>query len=351
MIRFLTPAVLKRHRGTTCLLRVDFNVEPGAEDTTNRVDTILPTIRLLLQYSVKVVILSHRGRPTRREGTFSLKPFAPILSRKLHTPVRFIPGTDIASLRGRLAGSRGKIALIENLRFFKGEEENSTAFARRLSSLSDFYVNDAFAVAHRTHASVVAITKFLPSYGGLRLKEELARLDEVMKSSRHPFVVIVGGAKVGDKLRSLRGLLRKADVVLLGSSVFNEKNIPNLPKLSFPDDIKAHGNLAWDIGPWTMKRYAKALAGARTIIWNGPVGFYEKSGFEAGTKAMWRAILSASRRKPKPHIIVGGGETVASLKDLHVTSRVPKNIFISTGGGAMLAYLAGEKLPGLEALK
>lgn len=358
MIKFLTPGIARRYRGATCLLRVDLNVEPGAEDTTNRVDTILSTIRLLLQYSVKVVLLSHRGRPTRRDPTWSLKPFAKIVAEKLRTPVRFVPGTDIASIRARVASAREKICMVENLRFFRGEEANDVSFARHLAALGRFYVNDAFAVLHRKHASVVAITRFLPSYGGLRLKEELERLDEAMRRSKRPFVVIVGGAKVGDKLRSLRGLLRKTDVALLGSSVFNERGLPKLPTLAWPDDIKTHGNLAWDIGPWTMKRYARVIAGAKTIVWNGPVGFYEKKGFEAGTRSIWKAVL-ANR---KARIVVGGGETIASLQALGVRklgirsdpssySLVPRNLFLSTGGGAMLSYLAGEKLPGIEALK
>jgi phosphoglycerate kinase len=346
MVEFLTPAVARRYHGTTCLLRVDLNVEPGAEDATNRVDAVIPTIRLLLKHTIRVVLCSHRGRPTRRTP-LSLLPFVRIVTKKLGTPVRFIPGTNLSAMRARIGSAKERVVLMENLRFFSGEAVNDVSFARHLAALGDFYVNDAFAVAHRTHASTVAITKFLPSYGGLRLKEELARLDEAMKRPKHPFVVVVGGAKVGDKLRSLHGLLKKADAVLLGSSVFNEEDIPNLPKLSFPDDIKAHGDLAWDIGPWTVGRYAEALTGAKAVIWNGPVGFYEKKGFTDGTRAVWRALLRNRRARG----VVGGGETVASLKQLRIAKRIPKNIFISTGGGAMLAYLAGEKLSGVEALK
>lgn len=352
MIKFLTPAIAKRYCGKTCLLRIDLNVEPGAEDVTNRVDAVIPTIRLLLQYNVRVVLLSHRGRPNRVKGNrqwvkLSLTPFAKIFSRKLKTPVRFIPGTDIPAIHARIRSVRERVTIAENLRFFSGEETNDVSFARHLSVLGDFYVNDAFAVAHRKHASTVAITKFLPSYGGLRLREELARLDEATKRPRHPFVIVVGGAKVGDKLRSLQGLLRKADAVLLGSSVFNERDIPKLPKLISPDDVKAHGNLAWDIGPGTTRSYSTLITNARTIMWNGPVGFYEKKGFAAGTRAMWSALF----RNRTARGVVGGGETVASLKQLRIAKRVPKNIFVSTGGGAMLSYLAGEKLPGIEALK
>ncbi|MFH0806113.1 MAG: phosphoglycerate kinase [Candidatus Brennerbacteria bacterium] len=346
-MKFLTPAIAKRYQGKTCLLRVDLNVEPGAEDATNRVDAILPTIRLLLDYNAKVVLLSHRGRPARRTPALSLSPFARIVAQKLKIPVRFIPGTNLSTVRARIWSVKERVVVMENLRFFSGEETNDVSFARRLAALGDFYVNDAFAVSHRKNASVVAIAKFLPAYGGLWLKEEISQLDAAMKNPKRPFVMMVGGAKVGDKLRSLRGLLKKADAVLLGSSVFNEEDIPNLPKLSFPDDIKAHGDLAWDIGPWTMVRYAKALARAKSVIWNGPVGYYEKKGFADGTRAMWNVLLANRRVRG----VVGGGETVASLKQLRITKRAPKNIFISTGGGAMLAYLAGEKLPGLEALK
>lgn len=347
MVKFLSRAVARRYRGKTCLLRVDLNVEPGAEDATNRVDAILPTVRLLLDYNAKVVLLSHRGRPMRRTPALSLKPFAAVIAKKLKTPAHFIPGTGFPAIRAGIRSAKERVILVENLRFFSGEETNDASFARRLAALGDFYVNDAFAVAHRKNASVVAITRLLPSYGGLRLEEELARLDEAMRHPKHPFVLVVGGAKVGDKLRALRGLLKKADAVLLGSSVFNEEDIPNLPKLSFPDDLKAHSDLAWDVGPWTIARYAKALARAKSVIWNGPVGFYEKKGFAEGTRAVWNALL----KNRSARSVVGGGETVASLKQLRIHMRVPKNIFISTGGGAMLSYLAGEKLPGVEALK
>lgn len=362
MIKFLTPAIAERYRGKTCLLRIDLNVEAGAEDVTNRLDAVIPTVQLLLKHNIRVVLLSHRGRPhpakrgisnfqpAYRTGRFpifrqnkglSLQSFVPILSRALKMNVMLVRKLPLPNAR---------VVLLENLRFFRGEESNDPSFAKVLAALGDFHVNDAFAVSHRKNASVVAITKFLPSYGGLRLKEEVERLNEVMKSPKHPFVVVVGGAKVGDKLRSLRGLLRKADMVLLGSSVFAEGDIPNIPRLSFPDDIKAHGDLAWDVGPWTIARYAKTLARARTIIWNGPPGFYEKKGFAKGTRAVWKAVLTNRRART----VIGGGETVASLRQLKIENsklKIGRDVFISTGGGAMLAYLSGEKLPGIEALK
>ncbi len=347
MIQFLTPTVAKRYRGKTCLLRADLNVEPGAEDATNRVDAMIPTIRLLLDYNVKVVLLSHRGRPARRTPELSLQPFARIFMQRLKLPVRFVPGTNLSSVHERIMSVKERVIVTENLRFFSGEDANDVSFARRLAALGDFYVNDAFAVCHRKNASVVAITKFLPSYGGLWMREEIFHLNSVMKKPVRPFVVVIGGAKVGDKLRSLRGIVKKADTVLLGSSVFNEDDIPNISKLSFPDDIKAHENFAWDIGPWTRVRYAKMLARAKSVIWNGPPGYYEKKGFSDGTRTLWSALLANRGVRG----VVGGGETVASLKQLRITKRLPKNVFISTGGGAMLAYLAGEKLPGLIALK
>jgi phosphoglycerate kinase len=348
MVKFITPAIAKRYRGETCLLRVDLNVEPGAEEVTNRVDAIIPTVQLLLKHNIRVVLLSHRGRLVRRTLAFSLKPFATIIAKKVKVPVRFVPGTNFSGMRARIGSAKGRVLIVENLRFFAGEEENDASFARHLAALGDFYVNDAFAVSHRKHASVVAITKFLPSYGGLWLKEELTRLGEAMKRPRHPFVVVVGGAKVGDKLRSLRGLLRKIDAVLLGSSAFNERNIPNVPTLVWPDDIKMSGDLALDIGPHTIINYSALLKNARTIVWNGSVGFYEKKGFAEGTRAIWEAILANRRAK----IVIGGGETIASLSLLKTHRDYRKaHVFLSTGGGAMLAYLAGEKLPGIEALK
>lgn len=362
MIKFLTPAIAERSRGKTCLLRIDLNVEPGAEEATNRVDAVLPTIRMLLKHNVRVVLLSHRGRLTRAvtrsvaggprfiEKQSSLAPFGPLFAKKLRVPVDFIHAARVGALRKAIAHSDAKVVLLENLRFFEGEKMNDPSFAKALATLGDFYVNDAFAVSHRKNASVVAITKLLPSYGGLRLKEEVERLDEVMKSPKHPFVIVIGGAKVGDKIRLLRGIVQKADEVLLGSSVFHEKSIPRIGRLSFPDDIKAHGSHAWDIGPWTIARYTKTLARAKTIIWNGPPGLYEKKEFAEGTRAVGETIL-ANR---KARTVIGGGETVASLRQLNIEnarSKIGRNVFISTGGGAMLAYLAREKLPGIEALK
>ena len=369
MIQFLTPAALKRYRGKTCLLRVDLNVEPGAENFTNRVDDIIPTIRMLLKQNVRVVLLSHRGRPALKpewklkglksdwnfntaNRALSLRPLTRILQKKLKTQVHFIPYEHSWLLEPKefLVERKEKVFLLENLRFYRGEETNDNRFGEFLADWGDFFVNDAFAVSHRKNASVVAITKFLPSYGGLCLKTEIQNLSAIQRYHIHPFVMVVGGAKVGDKLRLLRGIVKKADAVLLGSSVFNEHNTPAFRALRFPDDIKVGGNFAWDIGPHTIINYSKQVGGAKMVVWNGPLGFYEKKGFDAGTRALWHAVFA----NKKAHIVIGGGETVASLRQLKIKNsklKIGRNVFISTGGGAMLAYLAGEKLPGIEALK
>lgn len=347
MIKFLDAGIAKRYRGTTCLLRVDLNVEPGAEDATNRVDAAIPTIRLLLKHNIRVVILSHRGRPTRRDAKFSLKPFAGILAKKLSVPVRFVPGTNLVAVRAHIAGAREAVVLLENLRFFSGETANDESFARHLAALGTFFVNEAFAVSHRKNASVVALAKRLPAYGGLWMKEELGHLTRAMVRPARPFVLVVGGAKVADKLVFLKKMVRRADFVLLGSSVFGRARLPDLPNLVWPDDLKEHAGNAWDIGPLTAKRYAAIVRTARTVVWNGPVGFSEKKGFEEGTRAIWNALM----RNRSARIVIGGGETVASRKALRITGTISKRTFVSTGGGAMLAYLSGEKLPGIEALK
>ncbi len=262
-----------------------------------------------------------------------------------------MPDFDFPKIKNRIEKSKpGSVFLLENLRFLPGEERNDPGLAMQLSLLGDFYVNDAFAVSHRKDASLVAITKYLPSYAGLLMEKEIKNLDMVMKKPKHPFSIILGGAKVKDKLLGLRALTRKADDVLLGSNAFNEPGIPGSPKITWPEDAKKHRRFVWDIGPFTANYYSSVIGKARTLIWNGPPGVFEKKGFEKGTIGIWKAVLSNNRA----HVVIGGGETSASLKLVTRNSKLVtknKNLFISTGGGAMLDYLSGKKLPGIEVLK
>lgn len=354
--------------GRTCLLRVDLNVEPGQERNTNRLEAIIPTIRWLLKKGKRVVILSHRGRPRRFDRRLTLRPFAPLLQKKLGQEVVFVPNFN--SLKTINYKLKTRIFLLENLRFWPGEEKNDPAFARKLAALGDFYVNDAFAVSHRKNASIVAITKYLPSYSGLRLKEEVGKLGGLLKYTTRPFTVIIGGAKISDKIGVIENFWRKADYFLFGggpaNTFFAAKGLPvgdsladknakflisnylNSEKIILPVDVKIHNRQILDIGESTIRSNSAIIRKSRTIIWNGPMGLFEKKGFEKGTVGIWKAIL-ANR---KARIVVGGGETVASLRLLGTRRLgVRENIFISTGGGAMLEYLSGKKLPGLEVLK
>lgn len=344
MISFLDKSSVRKFKGKTALVRIDLNSEPNAAGNMLRFEAVLPTLRLLLASGLKVVILSHRGRPEagRTKRALSLAPFAPLFAKRLRTPVDFITANRVGAYRKAIAASDARVILLENLRFFKGEEANDRSFAKALAACGDCYVNEAFPVSHRANASVAELPRFLPSFGGLRLKEEVERLSAVMGKPARPFVAILGGTKIGEKLKVLHGLLGSADAVLLGSSIFAEQNPLHLPSMIFPGDAKAYRKAVWDIGPWTMRFYADRIAKAHTVVWNGPVGFSEKRGFEKGTGAVWDALLANHRAT----IVVGGGETVASLG----RRKTRRNVFLSTGGGAMLAFLSGKKLPGIEAL-
>ena len=331
----------------------------------------------------RIVILSHRGRPQSLQGIlnfeyrvsdedkkkYTLKPFANVLSNRMREKVQFLDAVNIEDIKDEIQKSGANIFLLENLRFWKEEEIDSVEFGKRLASIGDFYVNDAFAVSHRANASVFAITRFLPSYGGLLLKKELENLDMVMHNSKHPLAILIGGAKVIDKVGMVKFFWKKADAFLfgggsantclaargipVGSSLVDEKAFDDIRpylasiKIHLPVDMEVLEGKILDIGAKTVSEYAKVIARAKTIIWNGPMGLFEKKKFSHGTEGIWKAIL----KNKKAMVIVGGGETIASLKLLGAKRKVPKNIFLSTGGGAMLAYLSGEKLPGIEVLK
>jgi 3-phosphoglycerate kinase len=377
MIKFLSRTNLKNYRGKICLLRIDLNVEPGEEKNAFRVEASLPTIKFLLKHKIKIVLLSHRGRPKIKNQELgiknhelSLKPFASIISKKLKQPVVFFSNFNFQKIKKEIGNSRKRIFLLENLRFLPGEEKNDKKLAKQLASLGDFYVNDAFAVSHRENASVVAVTKFLPSYGGLLLEKEVENLSRTMDNFKRPLVVIVGGAKVSDKIGVIKYFWDKADHFLLGGgpantffaaagvdigdSIFDKESFPfvrkviNSPKIILPIDVRREGGKILDIGFVTMRKYAEIIKNAKTIIWNGPMGLFEKKKFEDGTRSIWQALLKNRRAM----IVVGGGETTASLRLLKPkTYHLKPNLFVSTGGGAMLEYLSGKKLPGIEALR
>ncbi|MFH0890872.1 MAG: phosphoglycerate kinase [Candidatus Liptonbacteria bacterium] len=376
MLKFLNLAVAKKYVGKTALVRVDLNIDPDGAADNLRIDAVIPTIQLLLKHKVRVVLLSHRGRPKGIDAKFSLQPFADILFKKLGAPVIFIQNPDFRIIKRQLQWSSRKIFLLENLRFSAGEEENDETFARALAELGDCYVNDAFAVSHRAHASVAAITKFLPSYGGLCLEKELSSLDYVMKKPPRPFTLILGGAKVGDKLPVLDHFVKRVDYILLGSgpactffaaqglpvghSIVDRDSIPVVKKLlkskkiMIPDDVSMVEHKILDIGPRAVEAYAALIKKSRTILWNGPMGMFEKEEFAFGTREVWKAVLAFAKAHPRSRVVVGGGETIASAKlisNFEFLISNLRNVLISTGGGAMLEYLSGKELPGIKALK
>ena len=376
-MKYLSSLQNKNLSGKTCLLRVDLNLEENEIRGRGhlRIAAILPTLDFLLKNKARIVLLSHRGRPKGFDKKQSLKFFTKIFSEKLNRKVNFIDNFNFAEIRKKIKNSSpASVFLLENLRFLKGEEKNSLRLARQLASLGDIYINDDFAVSHRKDASVAAITKFLPAYAGFLLEKEIKNLNKAMKNPKKPLVVILGGAKVSDKIGLIKSFMKKADYFLIGGGIastflaaqglpvgdsFYDKSA-NSPdkifskslggqarkKIILPVDAIIYKRQILDIGPETVKKYAGIVQKAGTIIWNGPMGYIEDKRFANGSKEIVKAII-----KSKSHSVIGGGETIASLKIKNQKSKIKNNVFLSTGGGAMLEYLAGKKLPGIEALK
>lgn len=362
-MKFLS-AVKGDLKNKTAIVRADLNIQAGEEQNAFRLISALPTIKFLLKRGVKTVIVSHRGRPNKKDSRLSLKVFKPILERKLGQKVFFIDNFDSKKAKSIISGSSCKLFLLENIRFIPEEEKNNSAFAKSLASLGDFYVNDAFAVSHRANATVSAITKFLPSYAGLLMEKEIKNLSR-LNSPRRPFVAIVGGAKVGDKIKLIKHFLKKADYLLVGGGIANTffvadnipvgesvydkdaisfvKSIMKNPKIIKPIDGVISDKKILDVGPETAKLFSSYIKKARTIVWNGPLGLIENKKFAKGTAALAKAISQS-----RAFSVVGGGETADFIIDMGLENKMG---FLSTGGGAMLEYLGGDKLPGLEALK
>ncbi len=362
-IKFLSKTG-KRVLMRTALLRLDFNTKDDW-----RMRAVLPTIKLLLKTSSHVVIISHRGRPNGVDKKLSLRKDAAALAKMLNHKVTFISHFRFVEIKKTVASSpRGSVFLLENLRFLKGEEKNGRKLARALASFADFYVNDAFAVSHRANTSVAAITKFLPSYAGLELEKELASLTRVMRKPRRPLVVVLGGAKASDKLGVIKYFKNKTDWFLLGGGPANTilflkgmdvknsvrdrdpkelrqlQSVAKYKKVVLPSDVVWENKMILDLGPKTSAAFAKKIASARTILWSGPLGLIEKKVFARGSIALAKAI-GHNRRA---FSVAGGGETVMFLKQYGLDKKFS---FISTGGGAMVDFLAGKRLPGIEALR
>jgi len=387
---------LKKPKGKRILLRVDFNVPLGPKgeighDEDARIRGSLPTIQKLRKAGARVILVSHMGRPDGREAKYSLKPVAEHLAKLLGAPVPLIADSleDDKLVDKKIAAmGNGDVTMLENIRFYKGEDKNGAFLARRLASFADAYVDDAFAVAHREAASNVGVTKFLPSYAGLLLETEIKHLDKLLGKPKRPFVALVGGAKISSKLPTLKKLLSICDTVMVGGGMannfFRAMGYGMGKSLVAPEDVKmAKGLLARhkhvlllpkdvlvakrlddkaepryckpeevgpdehvvDVGAETVRAWAAVIKKAKTIVWNGPVGLFEVKKFSHGSVSLGRMI--AARSSGRAFGVVGGGETVQCLERTGMAEYVDH---VSTGGGAMLEYLAGKTLPGIKPL-
>jgi len=379
-------------RGRRVFLRADLNVplDGGAVTDDTRLRAVLPTLRHAIDAGASVVLASHLGRPKGEpDPRWSLKPVAERLSALLGRPVPLAPdcvGDATAALVKALGP--GDVLLLENLRFHPEEEKNDDAFARELAGLADVYVNDAFAAAHRAHASIAAITHHLqPAAAGLLMRRELEALGRILEAPERPLVAVLGGAKVSDKLALVEHLLERVDALLVGGGMaftfllalghavgrslvepdriatarraLETSRRRGVPLVLPVDAVVAEGldspsgravpvreipagQMGLDIGPFTIDRFRAPLKTARTIVWNGPMGVFEKPPFATGTLAVARAVAGSGAFS-----VIGGGDTIAAVNQSGVADRIG---YISTAGGAFLEFLEGRRLPGVEAL-
>lgn len=338
-------------RGKRVLLRIDIN-EPvddkGCPQDYFRIKKSLLTINFLRQAGAKIILIAHLGDPQEkgREG-LSLELIMQELAKLGNFNIKFI-ADDIAKVNPQISYdiSEGEIICLENLRFDAREAENSQEFARILAQFGDLYVSDAFSVMHRKHSSVFAITEFLPSFGGLVLEQELEALRHILNNPTKPAIAIIGGAKISTKLPVIQTLEPIFDYILVGGKIANEYidtyQVAQSKKIILPVDfIEAE---KYDIGMKTRELFASYISTAATIIWNGPMGWFEKTPYDEGTKFIAQAIAN----NESSYSVIGGGETVDEVHNLHKESKID---FISTGGGAMLEYIAKQgDLPGIIAL-
>ncbi len=376
--------------GKKVLVRVDFNVplkDTGVGDDT-RIRAALPTIQYLLDNGAAVILCSHLGRPKGGpEAKYSLKPVADHLSGLLGKPVKF--ATDCIGPEAKSAADglvSGEVLLLENTRFHAEEEKNDPGMAEQLASLADLFVNDAFGTAHRAHASTEGVTHYLPGVAGFLLEKEIRYLGQAIANPKRPFVAIMGGAKISDKIGVIKNLLVKADAILIGGGMANtffkaqglamadslvedesleiarELLKESGGKLHLPVDVVladkfeaeaecktiAAGNVpeGWrilDIGPETVKAYGEVIKSAGTVVWNGPMGVFEFPKFAEGTFGVAKAVAASNAVS-----IIGGGESVAAIQQSGLADQITH---ISTGGGASLEMLEGLELPGVAALQ
>lgn len=382
-------------RDKKVLVRVDFNVpldeETGTISDDSRIQAALPTIEYLIDQKAKAILCSHLGRPhgkavEKLRMTVVAKRLSQLLQRQVRVTQDCI-GPDVEQAVGELRG--GDVLLLENLRFYPEEEKNDPAFAQALARLAEVYVNDAFGAAHRSHASITGVTEYLPAVAGLLMEREITTLDGIMENPAHPFVALLGGAKVSDKVGMLENIMDKVDCLLIGggmAAVFlkaksyetgqslvetgslgtafdlMEQADAHGVRLLLPVDVvvadktgaeatvevvrieKIPPNMKiLDIGPRTIEGFREELKKSRTVFWNGPMGMYETPQFAQGTKSI--AWLLASL---KATTIIGGGSTAEAVIEMKLADKMS---FVSTGGGASLRFLGGRALPGVEALR
>ena len=322
--------------GNRVILRADLDVplEDGKVGEDYRLKALLPTLSYLLERNAEIIIIGHLGRPDGKENPdFSLKPVSTRLSELLGKSIDFLP-----QITPNPSGLIPKLAMLDNLRFWEGEESNDPDFAKKLSSLGDIYVNDAFAASHRAHASIAGIPELLPSYAGLRLEEEISHLSGVIENPERPLVFILGGAKTETKAPLVPAFAKVADQVLIGGLLMFDHSLEKISRTVFPVDAVE----TFDVGPESVKKFTQIIKDAKTVVWNGPMGKWEDNRYELGTRAIAEELAESPAKT-----IVGGGDTIAALSAFGLLEKMK---YVSMGGGAMLEFLAGKKLPGLSAL-
>lgn len=376
--------------GKRVLVRDDFNVPlaEGRITDDRRIVEALPTIRYLLEHGAAVILASHLGRPKGRpSAALSLRPVAKRLGELLGRDVRLLPDSIGPEVEAACRALRaGDLVLLENVRFHPEEEQNDPAFAKALASLADIYVNDAFGTAHRAHASTEGVAHYLPAVAGFLIEKEIEQLSKALGDPERPFVAILGGAKVKDKIDVIENLVPQVEKALIGggmaftflkakgfeigNSLLDEESIEYCQrllsdqgaKIELPTDVviaerlesaaetrvvnaesMPPGMIGADIGPQTRARFSKIVTGARTVVWNGPMGVFEMAQFAEGTRAIAEAMARC-----KGTTIVGGGDSAAAIEKFGLAAKVTH---VSTGGGASLEFLEGKELPGIAALQ